>query len=87
MFTQHKNPKVVAAWKHDQEKRILFISKLLTSMRKKGKVSTRELIEMHPLYKAGEANTFEDLSRIIAGWEFEPAKKQELERLGRIRKE
>lgn len=85
MFTQHKNPKVVTVWKNDQESEF-FISKLLTSMRKKGKISTKQLIEMHPLYKAGEANTFEDLSRIIAAREFEPAKKLELERLGRIAK-
>ena len=82
MFTQHKNPKVVTVWKHDQESEF-FISKLLTSMRKKGKISTRQLIEMNPLYKAGQANTFEDLARIIAAREFEPAKKLELERLGR----
>jgi len=85
MFTQHKNPKVVTVWKNDQESEF-FISKLLTSMRKKGKISPRQLIEMHPLYAAGEANTFEDLARIIAAREFEPARKQELERLGRIAK-
>ena len=85
MFTQYKNPKVVTVWKNDQESEF-FISKLLTSMRKKGKISTRQLIDMNPLYKAGEANTFEDLARIIAAREFEPAKKLELERLGRIAK-
>ena len=85
MFTEHKNPKVVTVWRNDQENEF-FISKLLTSLRKQSKISTRELIEMNPLYLAGQANTFEDLARILAIREFEPEKKQELERLGRIAK-
>ena len=61
MYTDFPNPKVVTVMREGIETEI-HLSSLLKSLRKANTITPQKLIELHPLYIAGEANTFEKLA-------------------------
>ncbi len=61
-YTEYPNPKVVTVMRHGIETEI-HLSSLLSSLRKENKITPQKLIELHPYYISGEANTFEKLAQ------------------------
>jgi hypothetical protein len=62
--TGHRNPKVITVYKgEDKEERLL--SKALERYRTTGKLTTNNLLELHPRYKSGELRTFNALADIV----------------------
>ena len=67
MYTDFPNPKVVTVIREGIETEI-HLSSLLKSLRKANTITPQKLMDLHPLYIAGEANTFEKLAaRLYSG--------------------
>ena len=60
----YPNPKVVTVIREDIETERL-LSSLLKSLRKAYKITPQKLIDLHPLYKEGKANSFDKLAEIL----------------------
>ena len=60
----YPNPKVVTVIREDIETERL-LSSLLKSLRKAYKITPQKLMDLHPLYKEGKANSFDKLAEIL----------------------
>ena len=60
----YTNPKVVTVIREDIETERL-LSSLLKSLRKAYKITPQKLMDLHPLYKEGKANSFDKLAEIL----------------------
>jgi hypothetical protein len=75
----HTNPKVGTVWREDKDSEFL-LSQYLRSAREDGRLSVNDLLELHPLYLNGEANTLDKLARILYERESLPTRRAELEK-------
>ena len=60
----YPNPKVDTVIREDI-KTELFLSSLLKSLRKENIITPQKLMDLHPLYKEGKANSFDKLAEIL----------------------
>lgn len=75
----HTNPKVGTVWREDKDSEML-LSQYLRSAREDGRLSVKDLLELHTLYLNGEANTLDKLARILYERETLPTRRAELEK-------
>lgn len=62
-ITDYPNPRVGTVMRNEIETEY-FLSELIKSFRKAGKITTRDLLDWHQFYLNGEANTFEQFSAL-----------------------
>jgi hypothetical protein len=62
-ITDFPNPRIGTVMRDDVETEF-FLSELIKSFRKAGKITTQDLLDWHEFYLKGEANTFEHFSAL-----------------------